>query len=105
MPFTYDAGIQRDAFTFEAICNSVPRKKYFHAKQVFPYLDNDREWIEHPTVVNLNKIIKSCQYSPALADIMEKILEEIEIEQNKPRPDEYLITKLREIYRNNTKGH
>lgn len=103
MPFTEDAQAYRDGMLIQLTYNqNITKKKDLkRVEDLIPYLGDKHSWVEHPTVLKVNNLINVCRSDDALADLMSKVLEEIEIERNKPKPDEYLITKLCEIYRNN----
>ncbi|WP_347368027.1 hypothetical protein [Vibrio vulnificus] len=84
--------------------NVVKKKDLVSADQILPYLKEYPDYLEHPTIKKVQGLINSCQSNELLADLLEKIAEEIELESNKDKPDEYLISRLSEIYLNNSKA-
>jgi hypothetical protein len=106
MPYTDEAQARRDGLALQLTYNqNVQKKKDLRrAEDLLPYLQERPEWFEHPTIKKVERLIGSCNRPDALAKLMNSVLEEIQIEQKKPEPDSYLITRLFEIYRKHSKG-
>ncbi|MGL4765211.1 MAG: hypothetical protein ACRC2N_09325 [Aeromonas sp.] len=82
--------------------NVTKKQHYKTAEELLPYLQEYPEHLEHPTIKKVQGAIKTfVQHPKQLAEIMKKVLEEIEIEEGKEDPDQYLIHRLSELYLNN----
>ncbi len=105
-PFTTDSMNIQTGILLSLIRNQnvVKKKDLVSADQILPYLKEYPDYLEHPTIKKVQGLINSCQSNELLADLLEKIAEEIELESNKDKPDEYLISRLSEIYLNNSKA-
>ncbi len=99
-PFTDDAEAYRDGLLLQFTYNqNVSKKKDLKtASDFLPYLNKHQEWFEHPKVKDAIKFIGLSKSKEMLANTLQAILEEIEIESKKTKPDSYLITKLRNLY-------
>lgn len=106
MPFTDDAQARRDGMAIQLMYNqNVTKPKDLKGMgELIPYLNDRQDWYEHPTIKKVEKAIGCCKHPDALAKLMNSVFEEIQIEQEKPNPDTYLITRLIEIYRKHNKG-
>jgi hypothetical protein len=105
-PFTQDAENWRDGIQIQMVRNQNVTKKqhYKTAEELLPYLQEYPEHLEHPTIKKVMGLVKSCNGAQQLAELMKKVLEEIEIEEGKEDPDAYLISRLSELYLSNTKA-
>lgn len=105
-PFINDSEIVREGLLLQLIRNqNVTKKQHMKtAEQLLPYLQEYPDYLEHPTIKKLNSLLKSCTSDEQVSSIMEKVLEEIEIESKKVEPDQYLISRLYGIYINKTKA-
>ncbi|ELA9841219.1 hypothetical protein V4F87_003261 [Vibrio parahaemolyticus] len=104
-PFINDARNQIDGYTIQLLRNqNVSKRQHFKsADELLPYLKEYPEYLEHPTVKKAFELIKNCHSDELMAELLEKIKEEIELEISKDEPDEYVISRLSEIYQNHSK--
>ncbi len=84
--------------------NVTKKQHYKTAEELLPYLQEYPEHLEHPTVKKVLGIIGACMESQQLAELMQKIVEEIEIEEGKEDPDQYLIHRLSNTYLTHNKA-
>lgn len=78
---------------------NVSKKQHLkRADELLPYLQEYPEYLEHPTVKKVFSLISVCKTDEQMADLMMKVHEEIELERKKDEPDEYVISRLTEIY-------
>lgn len=105
-PFIQDAENTRDGILIQLIRNqNVTKKQHIRtAEQILPYLQEFPEYLEHPTVKKVQGLISCCRTDEALADLMNKVAEEIEIEGTKESPDKYVLARLSDIYLKYLKG-
>lgn len=104
-PFTEDAQAYRDGLLLQFIYNqNITKKKDMKvATDLLPYLVQEPEWLEHELIKKTKKILKSCHSDGMLADVLNRIQEQVDIEKAKDSPDMYLITKLIELYNQHNK--
>ena len=84
--------------------NVTKKQHYKTAEELLPYLQEYPEHLEHPTVKKVMGLVGACANDKQLAELMKKVIEEIEIEEAKDEPDFYLIHRLSEIYLSKTKA-
>lgn len=105
-PFTQDAENWRDGIQIQMVRNQNITKKqhYKTAEELLPYLQAFPEFLEHEKVIKVLGLIKVCSGPEQVANLMDMVSEEIEIESKKDEPDHYLISRLIEIYKANTRA-
>ncbi|KFA99268.1 hypothetical protein [Vibrio sp. ER1A] len=78
---------------------NVSKKQHIKtAEQILPYLQEYPDYLEHPTIKKVLGLVSMIKSDEQMADLMNKVLEEIDIENKKDKPDEYLISRLSDIY-------
>ncbi|MGL4843927.1 MAG: hypothetical protein ACRC2Y_04825 [Aeromonas veronii] len=105
-PFTQDAENWRDGIQIQMVRNQniTSKQHYKTAEELLPYLQEYPEFLEHKQVSKVLGLIKVCPDPEQVANLMDKVREEIEIESQKDDPDHYLISRLIEIYKANTRA-
>ncbi|EPN4965790.1 hypothetical protein BA746_00365 [Vibrio parahaemolyticus] len=104
-PFTDDAQAYRDGLLLQFTYNQnlTKQKDMKLATDFLPYLKREPDWLEHELVKKAKQFISLSNTDEMLANTLEKILEQVEIEREKPEPDKYLIAKLLELYNKHSK--
>lgn len=105
-PFTNDAKNQVDGLLIQLIRNqNVSKKEHLKAAdELLPFLKEYPDYLEHPTIKKLNSVVSSITTPEQTAHLLNQIAEEVQLEKEKPEPDEYLIHRLVEIYHNKSKA-
>lgn len=98
-PFTKDADNIRDGLLIQLVRNQNVTKKehYKTADKLLPYLQTYPEFLEHPTVKKAESLLNTCVLPKQRENILNLITEEIQLEREKPEPDDYVIFRLTEI--------
>ncbi|EIE5877571.1 hypothetical protein LDV99_004500 [Vibrio parahaemolyticus] len=104
-PFTDDAQAYRDGLLLQFTYNQnlTKQKDMKLATDLLPYLKREPDWLEHELVKKAKQFISLSNTDEMLANTLEKILEQVEMEREKPEPDKYLIAKLLELYNKHSK--
>lgn len=105
-PFVNDSELMREGLLLQLIRNqNITKKQHLKtAEQLLPYLKDYPDFLEHPTIKKVNTLLNSGISKEQEAHLLEKVLEEIDIESNKDEPDQYLISRLYQIYFIKTKA-
>lgn len=95
-PYTDNAQAQRDGLQLALTHNAQVRKKkdLKTAHDFLPYLKPDPEWLKPKIIKDAEKFIKLARTSKMLDFTLEKIVEEINTELAKDKPDQYIVSKL-----------
>lgn len=107
-PFTHDAQAYREGLIATLLYNNniTKKKDAKSVEDLFPYLsDKTPEWVEDERVLKAKNLLKSicCHaidpdiYKSSFNEIKEKIIEEVEIEKSKDKPDRYVIDELQKL--------
>ncbi|EJG0782049.1 hypothetical protein C2F72_RS01375 [Vibrio parahaemolyticus] len=105
-PFTNDAKNQMEGLLIQLIRNqNVTKREHLKsADELLPFLKEYPSYLEHPTIKKLLNLVSNISTPEQTAHLLNKIAEEIQLEKEKPEPDEYLIHRLVEIYNNKSKA-
>ncbi|WP_068871980.1 hypothetical protein [Edwardsiella tarda] len=103
MPFTDAAQAYRDGLALQFMYNQNVTKRHNikYYDDLLPYLKQDQDWYEHEVVVHTKKTLAQVSKISefALSDVLDKVNKAIEEERAKDDPDQYLIVKLSQLYR------
>ncbi|MFM5230921.1 hypothetical protein ACET9H_16910 [Aeromonas media] len=107
-PFTQRSKLQREGLQLEIEINQNITKKsqYRKAEEFLPYLSSSPDWLEHPLVKKAKSLLSTAKTEAAIQDRLSVIAETLTDEISKPadEQDQYLITRLYELYKNNQKS-
>ena len=101
--FTTKAEATRQALMVQLLWNQNNTKKsqFVPYTDLFPYLADNPEWLEHDQIKKAIKILNTLMTVEQYTDFSQKILEEISIERNKPigEQDKFYIGRLIDLYK------
>ena len=102
-PFVNDAELIRDGLLLSLIRNQnvTEQSQVKTAEDILPYLSEFPAYLEHETIIKINSLLSVCKSDEGRADVFDKILEEVELEKSKEKPDLYLISRMTEITKQN----
>lgn len=100
-PFTYDAHAEREGLLVTEMFNSR-RKKQVKSHELFPYLDRKTpDWLVDPAIRTAKELIarheEGCKLrgeKPNYDYVRRLIIEELQIEHEKTKPDSFKIKEL-----------
>jgi hypothetical protein len=81
--------------------NNTKKSQFVSYTELFPYLQENPEWLEHDQIKKAIKILNTLITVEQYSDFSNKILEELAIERNKPVDDQdkFYITRLKDLYK------
>ena len=74
------------------------------AEDLLPYLKEEQDWLEHELVKKAKQFLQLSSTPEMLAETLQKIQEQIEIELKSESPDAYVVIKLQQLINKHKKA-